>query len=227
MNVLSASFQHVVKPAHLKLRQWASEAVDRRLGIETIDESVARSLGIDVEDFRNRQRSLGWTGTWRMLHHLAPAANDTFLDIGCGVGRVVCGAAQYGFRRVIGLDIDPCMTELAGHNARRLRNRRCPVEIVTGDATIFLIPDDVTIVFLYNPFQGATLAAVMRQLIESADRAPRAIRLAYANPQDHELLTTLGRFRPTARMSLGWRPDREWRLTQAIQFYDLSRRPER
>jgi SAM-dependent methyltransferase len=227
VNVIDASFRHVVRPAHLKLRQWASEAIDRRLGIETIDESVARSLGIGVDDFRNRQRALGWSGTWRMLRHLAPTSNDTFLDIGCGVGRVVCGAAQYGFRRVIGIDIDARMTELAAQNARQLRHRRCPVEVINTDATAFTIPDDVTIVFLYNPFQGATLATVMRRLIESADRAPRAVRVAYANPQDHDLFVTLGRFEPNTRISLGWRPGRQWRLTQAIQFYDLAGRSDR
>jgi SAM-dependent methyltransferase len=225
VNVISASFHHVVKPAHLKLRQWASGAVDRRLGIETIDESVARTLGIDLEDFRNRQRSLGWSGTWRMLRYLAPTVNDTFFDVGCGVGRVLCGAAQFGFRRVIGIDIDPTMTGLAERNARLLRGRRCPIDIVTGDATTFTVPDDVTIVFLYNPVQGETLLAVMRRLIESADRSPRAVRVVYANPQEHHLLMTLGRFKPSARISLGWRPGQEWRLTQAVQFYDLYQLP--
>jgi SAM-dependent methyltransferase len=222
VNVISLTFRNVVKPAHLKLREWASGVIDRRLGIETIDESVASTLGVDLEEFRNTQRSLGWSGTWRVIRHLSPTANDTFFDIGCGVGRVLCTAGRFGFKRAIGIDIDPRMTQMAERNAARLRGRRCPIEIVTADVTTFAIPDDVTMVFLYNPFQGETFAATMRQLIQSADRAPRTIRIAYANPHEHEMLMSLGRFRPTSRLLLGWRPGTDWMRSQTVQVYELQ-----
>ena len=68
-NVLGLAFRHVVRPAHLKMRQLASEVVDRRLGVETVDESVAKSLQMDVDAFRETRRSLGWSGTWRLIRH--------------------------------------------------------------------------------------------------------------------------------------------------------------
>jgi SAM-dependent methyltransferase len=222
VNVITSAFQHVVKPAHLKLREWASRVVDRRLGVETIDESVAKSLGVDVEHFRGTQRSLGWSGTWRVLRHVSRTANDTFLDIGCGAGRVVCGAARFGFRRVVGVDIDPRMTALARRNAARLRGRRCEIEIVQADATTFRIPDDVTIVFLYNPVRGEPLSATLHRLIESVDRAPRSVQIVYANPVEHDRIMSLGRFQPTSRISLGWRPGKDWTRSQAVQFYQIT-----
>ncbi len=227
MNVITSAFRHVVKPTQLKLREWGSRVVDRRLGIETVDESVARSLGIDVEHFRSTQRSLGWSGTWRILRRLSHTANDTFLDVGCGAGRVVCGAAQFGFRRVVGIDIDPRMTELARRNAVRLRGRRCAIDIVQADATTFRIPDDVTILFLYNPVRGESLSATLRRLIESVDRAPRSVRIVYANPVEHDRIMSLGRFQPTSRISLGWRPSKDWMLTQAVRFYEITQEPRK
>ena len=223
-NVLGLAFRHVVRPAHLKMRQLASEVVDRRLGVETVDESVAKSLQMDVDAFRETRRSLGWSGTWRLIRHLSPTADDTFFDIGCGTGRVLCAAAQFPFRRVIGIEIDPRMIALAKRNASTLRRRRCPIEIVGGDATTFAVPDDVTMVFLYNPVRGDGLSHIMSRLVDSVDRSPRRIRVAYANPTEHARLMALGRFTPTTELRLSWRPtsNEMWTTSQAVRFYEIS-----
>lgn len=223
-SVLDVAFRRVVKPAHLELRRRASQVIDLRLGVETIDESIAASLGIDVDEFRNTQRSLGWTGTWRVLRHLGPTPHDTFLDIGCGAGRVLCAAAQFDFRRVMGIEIDSRMFSLAERNARRLKRRRCEIDIVQEDATTFAVPEDVTMVFLYNPIRGDGLSRVMARLIESVDRSPRRMRIAYANPTEHDRLMALGRFQPTTHIRLSWRPTSNsmWTTSQTVQFYELT-----
>jgi hypothetical protein len=69
------------------------------------------------------------------------------------------------------------------------------IELVCADALRYEIPDDVTTVFLNNPFRGATFKAVIDKLIESHDRAPRRLTIIYNNPADHELLMQTGRFR--------------------------------
>ena len=224
-NVFGLAFRHVVRPAHLKLRQWASEAIDTRLGVETVDECIATTLGIEVDEFRNTQRSLGWSGCWRVIRHLAPTPADAFLDIGCGAGRVLCTAAQFEFKRVVGIEIDSRMISLAERNIRQLKRRKCPIEIVHGDATTFAVPDDVTMVFLYNPLRGEGLSRIMSRLIESVDRSPRSMRIAYANPTEHDRVMALGRFQPTTQLRLSWRPTSNsmWTTSQTVQFYEVTR----
>jgi SAM-dependent methyltransferase len=216
------AFGNLVKPAHLAAREAGSRAIDRALGITSTDEVVARALGVDIGHFRRTQRALGYTGTMRLVRRLRLGPGDVFLDVGCGAGRATCLVALTPARRAIGIDLDPRMADLAGRNAARLRMRRCPIEIEQADATAWETPDDVTCVYMYNPVQGPLLEAVLRRLLESVDRRPRPVRLAYANPVDHELVMRLGRFRPAGRMATGWRPGRDWGRTQTVQFYEVT-----
>lgn len=57
----------------------------------------------------------------RILRRLRPAPQAGFLDLGCGAGRVACAVAQFLFRRITGLEIDPGLQALAARNAARLR----------------------------------------------------------------------------------------------------------
>jgi predicted RNA methylase len=215
-------FQRVVKPAQLALREEMSLRIDRSLGVQTTDEVLANLVGADIKVFRTTQRALGWTGVWRLLRHLNLKPGDVFLDIGCGGGRVICGAARTGATRVIGLDIDPRMADLARANVGGLRGRRGAFEVLAADATSYRVPDDVNEVFLYNPFVGEVFSKTLKRLIESADRAPRRIRLAYANPAEHELVMATKRFVPSGAMMLGWRPKESWARQLRVQFYDLT-----
>jgi SAM-dependent methyltransferase len=193
--------------------------------VVTTDEVVARRLQVELGSFRLLQRALTWNGAYRLMRHLRPGPQDVFLDIGCGAGRVVCTAARFHLARVIGVDLDPRMARLAAENARSLRRRRCPLEVVEADGARFELPDDVTIVFLYNPFGGETLDSALQRLLESIARRPRRMRLVCANPREHERIIGSGRFRPTTHMSLGWRPGGEWARTQRVQVYEVQGPP--
>jgi SAM-dependent methyltransferase len=122
---------------------------------------------------------------------------DVFLDLGSGKGRVVLLASRYPFARVIGVEISEVLTAVARRNlgADRHRRRCGSVELVTADALDYPIPDEVTVVYMYNPVRGATFDAVIAALIASVDRSPRQVRLIYLNPQEHDRLLTTGRFR--------------------------------
>lgn len=212
-------FRHTVKPAQLVVRRALSTAVDRRLGVVTTDEQVAATLGLDIGLFRRTWRSLGWLGTWRLLRRLDAHADQVLLDIGCGAGRVVVGAMGRPFGRVIGIEIDPAFAELAARNVARRRGGRCRGEIVVADATEYEVPSDVTVVYLYNPFQGAVFARTLEQIIASHRAAPRELRLVYANPVEHDLVIGSGAWELVDGFRLAWRPGREWARTQQINVY--------
>jgi predicted RNA methylase len=225
--MISWLFRNIAKPVQLALREQLSRRIDRWLGVATTDEVVAKAMGIHMVDFLSPRRALGWIGAMRVLRRLALQPSDVFLDVGCGVGRILCAAGRTPVRRVIGLEIDPWMANLARENAARLRGRRADIQVVTGDAAIFAVPDDVTVVYLYNPFAGELFSSALQRLIESADRAPRRIRLVYAHPFEHERVMATGRFLPTERMSLGWRPGKKWAVKLAVQFYQLAGHSEK
>ena len=125
-----------------------------------------------------------WRTLPRALRFLGVSDRDTFVDFGCGKGRVVHQAAKRPFRRVIGVEISPALAEIARTNlATRRHQHRCPnVEIVVADAKEFPVPDDLTIAYFWHPFTGETLEAVLRGIIDSIDRHPRRVRLIYLGP---------------------------------------------
>lgn len=78
---------------------------------------------------------------------------DVLVDVGCGGGRVINCWLGMGFTgQIYGLEADRRLARSAEH---RLRGR-ANVEIRHGDA-VDTLPDDATVLFLFNPFDAATM----------------------------------------------------------------------
>jgi cyclopropane fatty-acyl-phospholipid synthase-like methyltransferase len=139
--------------------------------------------------------------SWRILDHWlahdSVRPDDVLLEAGCGKGRLVFVAAlKYPFRRVIGLEFSPELVAIAQRNIARNRRRlRCKdVQIVQADARAWPIPDDVTVVTLYNSFVGEVFERFVDRLLDSFERRPRRIRLLYLNATQQRALEARGRF---------------------------------
>lgn len=162
-----------------------------------IDTSPVEYFDGDLsEDYKHYAPS-SWPMLPRALRKVDITPDDVFLEMGSGMGRVVYQAAKgWPFRRVIGVDLEERWNEIARHNIEANTDRlRCKdVEIITADATTWAVPDDVTIVYLYNPFEGPIFEAFMDRLLESMDRRPRHLTLIYAKPLSAELVDRTGRF---------------------------------
>jgi SAM-dependent methyltransferase len=94
----------------------------------------------------------------------------TFVDMGCGKGRVLLLASELPFRRIVGIEFATPLAEIAQHNLRSYRwnIQRCrDVAVVTGDATEWELPPEPTVLFFANPF----FPNVMRQVIENLERS--------------------------------------------------------
>jgi len=161
---------------------------ERRLGIHTIGSHALASEGIvspdsldySPESYLDFQRAMKWLSP--------PERRGAFVDCGSGKGRIVLQAARYAFRRVIGVELSPILSRIAALNLEAAGSRlRCrDVEFVTLDAGRYEFASDTTCVFLYNPFGGAVLAAVLEHLRESLQRAPRPLALIVATPDRAE-----------------------------------------
>jgi SAM-dependent methyltransferase len=145
-----------------------------------------------------------WHFLPRALRYVGVSDRDTFVDFGCGKGRVVHQAARWPFRRVIGVEVSPELAEIArtALAARRHRHRCRNVEIVVSDVRDFRVPDDLTIGYFFRPFGDETLQAVLRGIVESIDRNPRRVRLIYAWPMtSRQTISATGRFRLVTEQS--------------------------
>lgn len=139
----------------------------------------------------------GWLDLRRILPRHEVSPQDVLLDLGSGKGRALLMAARYPFARIIGVEHSEQLAEVARRNVAALPTGLRPerIEVVTGDVLAYQVPDDVTVVYLYNPFRGQTFAAMMRRLIASVDRAPRTVRIIYLNAQEHDQLLATRRIR--------------------------------
>jgi len=182
----------------------------RRVADATLDRSLAtnRSVSTVIDHFHPEHtiyEASGWSYLPRALHPWEVGPDDVFADLGCGRGRIVYLAARwYRFRRVIGVDISPELVAHAEAIISRDRSKlRCQdVELICTNAQHWDVPDDVTVLYLFYPFSGATLEAVIANLEASLIRRQRHLRVLFAAPRQTDVLTRNGHFRlvRTSRM---------------------------
>lgn len=190
MRRLRTSGRHGANRAERLLR-WAGGYVDRRHGLDTAQPVGRDELGYDVPE-RDAYTASRWLALPIALPRREVTEDDVFVDLGSGKGRVVLQAARrYPFKRVIGVELSPELNEIARANLERVRPRlRCRhVELVTADASQWDVPDDVSVVYLYNPFKGPIFASVFDRLSEAVDRSGRPLRIVYVSPFEHARLT--------------------------------------
>jgi SAM-dependent methyltransferase len=200
-------FETAVKRPYLRLRRALSRLLfERRYGVHTEGLLLASELSLPDPHMTGYSAS-----RWLTLRSILPrnevSPNDVFLDVGSGMGRVVLQAAlHYPFRRVMGIEISAHLHEIALTNLATTKARlRCQdVELQKSNALDAEIPDDVTVVYLFNPFTGPAFQTFIDRLLRSVDRNPRPVRLIYANPREEERLLATGRIRPVRSLQ-GWR----------------------
>ena len=92
---------------------------------------------------------------------------------------MLVAAARYPFRKIIGVECAPQLTDVAWQNIELAgRWMQChDIEIVTVDAADYDVPDAATILYFQNPFSGPVVDAVFERIKTSLTRAPRQISL--------------------------------------------------
>jgi SAM-dependent methyltransferase len=179
------------------LRRPADRLADRVLD-RGLDTSSQLKLPIHGVEDRVLYVPSSWHVLPRALRYIGVSEEDTFVDFGCGKGRIVHQAALWPFRRVIGVEVSPELAEIARSVlAARSHQHRCRnVEIVVSDVREFRVPDDFTIGYFFRPFGDRTLQAVLQAIVESIDRNPRRVRLIYLWPMtSRSKILATGRFR--------------------------------
>ena len=170
---------------------WYSEQrLERYFGIRTSGHVDLESVGVSNRDSVT-YAAVPYAGLYLALR-CAPAEHlaGVYVDYGAGMGRAVIVAATYAFRRVIGVELSDKLADRARVNIKAASRRlKCPaIEIVTCDAKQYALPEDSTVVHLYNPFMGNTLQQVVMNIRDSLERNPRCLTLLFAVPWHFEKL---------------------------------------
>jgi SAM-dependent methyltransferase len=115
-----------------------------------------------------------WDIARRALDSIDISTHDVFVDYGCGRGRVLVVALRHPFRRVIGIELLPTLAADARRNTAGERER---CQVIEGDAAELPLPDDATVIYMFNSFGDESLAQVATRIRESLLRRPRRLRL--------------------------------------------------
>ncbi len=119
----------------------------------------------------------------------------TFFDAGAGMGRALMLAAHYPFRSIAGVEISPALAAVARENLAKLDRTglACKdLRVRAGDARLARLPRGNIVVYLFNPFDAWTVAALLDRLAAGTER--REVALAYHTPVAREVIEAHARF---------------------------------
>jgi SAM-dependent methyltransferase len=157
-------------------------------GIDMRRISVAE-LGL-AEDQAIEHGASGGPELDEVLAQLPITAADSVIDLGCGMGAAMITLARYPFARVDGLELAPQLIPIARRNLARMWITNYRID--QGDAAEFTGYDQYSYVYMFNPFPRPVMERVLENIAESAQRAPRELRVIYKNPQAEDLVLAAG-----------------------------------
>jgi Methyltransferase domain len=155
---------------------------DRRFGTDTAASIPAWKLS-DVSS-PNRVHATNYVASREkdvsMLFGMLPIEVEDYVlvDFGSGKGKVLLLGAEYGFKRLIGVEFSPSLHAVAQSNIERYKavsSRQCSIESICQDAAEFAIPSDQLVIFLYGPFHEPVFQSVAARLRRSLQAFPRTI----------------------------------------------------
>jgi SAM-dependent methyltransferase len=173
----------------------ADQAFDRRWGTDT-----SRQIGMNALDFSTELKNASFHYQPSGAHVLdeavaisgIDAASYSFIDYGCGKGRIVLLAAAKPFARAIGVEYSALLTAIAQTNSIIFLARSgasVTPEFWQGNAADYVPPEGPLFCYFYNSFGGDILARCLDQLQAAKARdAGRPILFAYVNPQFGDLI---------------------------------------
>jgi SAM-dependent methyltransferase len=131
----------------------------------------------------------------------------TFIDLGCGKGRVLLMAFQQGFKKVVGVEFSHELVAIAKAN---MTAAGTAAEVVEGDASEFQFPDENLLVYMYNPFGCPVMDSVIKNLLMWRQTTNKMAFIAYLNPKYRDKFDVVPEFSQVlseGRVCL-WRLDR-------------------
>ena len=113
-------------------------------------------------------------------------ADSVFVDLGCGKGRVLLIASEFGFSEVRGVEFVHELCKITRNNCAVYKSKtgvRSEFQIIESDVVNYVIKNDENVFFMFNPFNEEVLSRVFDNIITSLYIQPRRILIIYLNPR--------------------------------------------
>ncbi|HEY6339538.1 MAG TPA: class I SAM-dependent methyltransferase [Candidatus Sulfotelmatobacter sp.] len=107
----------------------------------------------------------------------------SFVDFGCGKGRVLLVASEFPFRRIVGVEFAVPLAEVAKRNVLRYRSRRqkCrDIAVAAMDAVQYKLPEEPEVLYFYSPFPPAVMEQVFQNIESSLRECPRDLYVLFS-----------------------------------------------
>lgn len=88
--------------------------------------------------------------------------NLTFIDLGCGKGRMCILARELGFKKVVGVEFAPELARIAEENLKT--TGATDAAVIVADAANFNFPPEAFLLYLFNPFGPEVMEKVVENL---------------------------------------------------------------
>jgi len=127
----------------------------------------------------------------RLFKKLNIPKEYSFVDIGCGKGRVLLIAAEYGFKNIKGIEFSSNLTTIADKNILKYKTKtksNTNFDVITIDAAEYKFNEIENVFFLFNPFDEVILKKVLDNIHESLKQHTRRVWMIYANAVHRELI---------------------------------------
>lgn len=197
-NLVSRAFGHVSRHGVSSLLQnligkLGNHWYDFREGTDTA--GVVGLGGLSIAS-PNKHRGVYYGATKQrpfleVLERVAPPKACTFVDVGCGKGKVLLMAMDYGFNHVTGIEFSSELCAFACRNVEAVRRRRglaCEIEVLECDATDYPVRPGDGVFFLFHPFDESIMSIFIEHVAESVRRHPRPIWLIYSYPVHNNVI---------------------------------------
>jgi hypothetical protein len=109
-------------------------------------------------------------------------AELTFCDVGMGKGLAMMLAHEWGFGRLLGVELSNVLVQIAQQNFERYRRstgRTLEADVVCDDFMKYPLPERPTFFFLNNPFPHYLAERAVAHITSSLSAHPRRVVVAY------------------------------------------------
>ncbi len=130
--------------------------------------------------------------SYRVLHTLFEALlltdQDTLLDYGSGLGRLSFYTNHRFHNGAIGIELSETFHREALYNLSRYRGiHKERLTFLHGKAEDFVIPEEVSIIYCFNPFSTDIFRKVLTNIEKSYENKLRKITLILYYPEDNTI----------------------------------------
>jgi SAM-dependent methyltransferase len=176
---------------YLLVNNFFTIKLEKIQGIDFSQEHTLEELGLSKDDSVYYGTGGGFR-LKRIVSSLKITKNDSFIDFGCGKGKMIFLMSKFSFRKVDGVEISEKLCIIAKNNLKKLKVQNA--EIFNSDAKLFDKIDDYNYIYFFNPFSAKVMKDVMKNIEKSLHNVPRALTIIYFNPVCHKEIMESGIF---------------------------------